>query len=718
MNDQLIVDVCLEILEEEWKSEDGKNFKLKRFYDEEIKSDKPILSYPEFTKVKNQTSSPNMTSNMANWLLKFIDKKYGIILKKNSSEFIKNENVYKKIKIKDGVNHFSSYGLEKIFESIPNSLITEAINQSNSIWICDTRLPEWIIGPIKEAIIKRKAKVRIMILDPESKVCDLRSKSLGDYTLGEIRANVLMNLSSFLNEDLPEDLLSIYLLKDIPTINAYKIDDKIWMGQYPFHKSSESGPYFQIKSANNPLSRYVNDQLGKVLEAYPKPNTQAEINDVFSYCNQNLATRSATRILSFVGTYYVYYTEKLTRNEALKNSKIIKPIGVNVLNIKYEKGVFPTRMKTPHDLENQREYFGEVVLDSGKPSLLVFDLKAPDSYANFIFEHSGNAISGEPIFGSYNISYYRKNGNGIGVAVLIKTEEKYEDIHPCSIDPLSKHERIHEKLAKYLMFEQRSVLKPVLRKEQLKQTTRFQGNYLVYSSHKKDGKRFISVSMIKIFPSGYVLFKRKRLEGDGEAEGYIKIVGNSLQVLVVNKTRKLNGYFIMETLDNPPNEERIYSGVYSGLSFRDLKPMTSRIIWAYTDKKYEEFTPEKVAFFSEAMNDIPDQIRLSLCGRTGNSTGFFRYRSILNLNNLEEQNKKEIDYGEVFYDSAIMKARNQNVDLSIKMITRSIEHSTSTENLINFKSELEENNLISSELASQIKQHKKYKALLEKYNLE
>ena len=134
-------------------------------------------------------------------------------------------------------------------------------------------------------------------------------------------------------------------------------------------------------------------------------------------------------------------------------------------------------------------------MDSARQTLLVINLRAPDSYVNFIFEHSGNSIEGEPIFGSYNISYYRKNGNGIGNSILIKESEDsklYEKIKPESIHPLSNKVGIHEKLIAYLMFKNQSVIRPVLKRDRLPARNMFAGTYKVFTSNKKDGKRFIA----------------------------------------------------------------------------------------------------------------------------------------------------------------------------------------------------------------------------------
>ena len=716
-NTSLFIKASLEIIMELWEAPKGKRFSILSFYKSELENKNDlIISYAELTKVINGKSSKELTLNVVKWLRRFLEKKYKIGFNSAEKKFIRNGSLYRAIKPEKGLDHFYDFGLKKVFHEIPKEEIIAALPQCKSIRICDTRLPEWILPALKEAINKN-VKVKVMILSPESDVCDLRSKSLRDFTLNEIRLNVMTCLSYFINEDFLEKNFEVVLLKEIPTLNAYIVDDKIWMGGYPYNQSSEHSPYFGIESGSNTLSSFVNTQFSQLMIGYEedKPLSKIKLKEIVSFCENDLDTRSATRVLSFVGTYNIYYTEGLTKIKELKESKIIKPIGVNILEIKEEKGEYEVIMKTSYDLKGKRSFRGKVDLNTGKSSLLVFNMSAPDSYVNFIFHHSGNAIEGEPIFGSYNISYYRGNGNGVGKAVLVKTSKQFHDLKPTSLNPLKKYRSVHDKMIKYLMFQHESVLRPAMRKELLSRNTKFAGNYLVYSNNKKDGKRFISVGIIKIFPSGYVLYKHMRKEKDGNSEGYIKIIGNALQVLVFNKKSDLNGYFIVETLDNPPNEDRIYSGVFAGVSYRDKKPMTSRIIWELVNEDYDKFKPFKAEFFTSKMAKVPEEVQVSLSGRTGNTTGYFRYRSILNFTNLQEQNKKEVDYSEVFYDSAVLKAHKGEIDQSIKMLRRSLEHDISIISLEKFKAELEKNGLIKKENAQKIKQHKKYKELVEAF---
>jgi len=128
------------------------------------------------------------------------------------------------------------------------------------------QLEAWITRVIEDDA----KKVRILLLDPESKYVESRAKAL-NREVEWVKTNIeldLENLRDIISRKGNENSkyrtnLEIRLYNAAPVLNMYRFDDTRIIGMYLWETDSTVGPQFEVKASDSSHRAFLADQFDK-----------------------------------------------------------------------------------------------------------------------------------------------------------------------------------------------------------------------------------------------------------------------------------------------------------------------------------------------------------------------------------------------------------------------------------------------------------------------
>lgn len=150
----------------------------------------------------------------------------------------------------------SASGLVAFQQELDNTKLAEAINNSRTVKILQTYAPN--ISSLRQAIVdakKRRAKIQILLLDPESDFVPLRaSETPGLHeNIDAMKMGVSSNLSrlkGFIEEQPKGTDIEVRLYAASPGVCIYSTDQRMWVGTYLRNTDAVSSPFIEILSGN------------------------------------------------------------------------------------------------------------------------------------------------------------------------------------------------------------------------------------------------------------------------------------------------------------------------------------------------------------------------------------------------------------------------------------------------------------------------------------
>lgn len=425
-----------------------------------------------------------------------------------------------------------------------------------------------------------------------------------------------------------------------------------------------------------------------------------------------------TFFASLKGTYFLYCNKQYKYTDVskpdLSSNRFTSWIGKDVFII--EDGPLPNQLSCRlKSYQKHSEQKGEIIIDKRSNSRYLVGVLHPDDqsqskFLNLIFRIQ----KGEKVFfGTYNTVYSSNSDLGCGLAVLVKSDNKYEDVSPILLNPVSEKADLPKEVApsdisyqteissseasivNYLSLDHEAKL-IVGKGHDLSNRSfcKFKGTYKMYSysryepqfEHEKISDtsdynrrvKSILIGALKITRFGYVEHR-----GDHEREystGVATTIGRTLFIKLVNKEKQRTGAFFFHVGDFYPKNKRIYCGVFSGVSPQSLIAIGTRIIIeCCPEESFHEIHPKRINIYdSQIHREVDPRIREALMGRWRNFINFNDRGGIFGLDDLGKANDKQkerLDLGKAFYQSAIFYILfNEELKDGVKDFQRAIEH--------------------------------------------
>lgn len=102
------------------------------------------------------------------------------------------------------------------------------------------KFPDW----------KKRASVRILLLDPEYPVAENSVASLRDHDEGDNGGDIARDVRTFISQagGLFNEQFQVRLYRCLPTVNLFRIDDDLFWGPYLIRRVSRNSPTFVVNS--------------------------------------------------------------------------------------------------------------------------------------------------------------------------------------------------------------------------------------------------------------------------------------------------------------------------------------------------------------------------------------------------------------------------------------------------------------------------------------
>ena len=168
-------------------------------------------------------------------------------------------------------SHFDQFdrlrraGVHDVVDTFPTTEVAKQMGGAENIRIVQTWIPDIItlLKPIVSAL-KRGAKARIVLLDPDSELASYRAKSLrymdGTMASNNIRAN-LAEISRAAHVANVADRLEVRLFDALPIACIHAYDNEAVVGFFWQGIPAISGPQLVISRADSPLMATLDEHF-------------------------------------------------------------------------------------------------------------------------------------------------------------------------------------------------------------------------------------------------------------------------------------------------------------------------------------------------------------------------------------------------------------------------------------------------------------------------
>lgn len=191
------------------------------------------------------------------------------------------------------VERVARAGLIDALPEFPTTRVADGFGEAKSIRILQTWIPDAItlLRPLQIACM-RGAKVRILLLDPESPIAPKRALELGysqpNATADNVNAN-LQEIRRFCTANGLLDHVEVRLYDALPVIAVHAIDDLIYVGTFWRKMPSINGPQLVARGSASFYVRAISQHFEDLWES-------SRIYDIRTTQTPNEPTRPQRRI--------------------------------------------------------------------------------------------------------------------------------------------------------------------------------------------------------------------------------------------------------------------------------------------------------------------------------------------------------------------------------------------------------------------------------------
>jgi len=167
-------------------------------------------------------------------------------------DFIKVVRQETKESISEVVNEQSNIqanGLRNVHAGLPYGKFLAKLKNASDAIILNTLIPDTpsLLDEVRE-MTRNGGKIRILVLNPESTMVEVRAKSL-NRSVDYVRQGILTCIEDF--DDIARDLkcqggLQLRVYDTFPSVSLYKADDMMFIGHYILGVHAVEGPQLEL----------------------------------------------------------------------------------------------------------------------------------------------------------------------------------------------------------------------------------------------------------------------------------------------------------------------------------------------------------------------------------------------------------------------------------------------------------------------------------------
>jgi hypothetical protein len=516
--------------------------------------------------------------------------------------------------------------------------------------------------------------LQILVLNPAGRGFKMREKSGVWEKAPTFRARVLDGLRNLLTAIEGSDgRLEVRLMDELPAAHAVIFDERLFYGLHFSFSLSQDASFFEVNGKENHVFRDFDAHFDTIW----KDTKRSRALDSGLLTDLERKTRQANYALEYlVGSWEVFFHDPRNRDEE-EGQADLSTVG------HITRGILEVA-----ELSSSNEEAAFLTLPgiARMNSALRMDHLEDCDFAQFRFtDHHTFAVhlslrcnysKGKPLYGHFTMM--SPEGLFAGPLMLYKNEGEVS-AHIYTEHALSLRNISPEVLHRLAFREEASFrLDNFSKDNESLDLMQFAGVYHIYAHGRAegDGLNGILINVLEIHRFGYVRFRSR---GDYVAYGRAVVRNNNLYITLTHGKKPYRvGFFILHTKDMPVAENRLYTGIFLGISLRVELPIGKRVVFQYEPNgSFESLQPRfHKRTEAEGYSKIPLEIRQILSGRIKNFIGFVRRRGdVFNLADLKKEWALSIHPDEIFYEAACFKAfSNAGKDEVIKMLRRAVQH--------------------------------------------
>ncbi len=525
---------------------------------------------------------------------------------------------------------------------------------------------------LKNWILRRNKKIRLLLLRPDGKAMRLRTKTDLGQSSAKLASHIINGLEMVLKlkEQYPKQL-EVRLMDELPGMACVILEDRLFYGLHYSFGHAEGGPVFEINNS----AHYTYKKIKEHFDTLWSADRSQELNHALLNQVRNAVQVVYNRLEYLLGGWnmFLHKLEDVYKGEGpAPNRSLGEGVDRFLLDInKNDRDIYPQAVLTLPNLERLTG------------SLVTEHLQDRD-YAHIRFtDHNRLCIhlsiycrfegKNAPFCGFFTMS----SGSDActGLAILSRKENGVQ-ISP-SIIPVALKRQLAFADGAFISLERvRNNINA------FNEPFKYAGVYKVYSyGGKEDNAKCIKINWLYINEYGEAQYKNQHFNSNstsGILSGRATEINKNTHIVFTGfREQKRRGYLIIHTTDvgTDYDQTRYYSGVHLGISWDKQMPTGKRFLLELTDKKFAEVEPDLVPLHSDEYHKIPEPLRKLLSGRVKNLLGFLRQKGqIFTLRDIEREWEQSIQMSEVFFDSACMLAKRGNPEKSANMLLRAVNH--------------------------------------------
>lgn len=532
---------------------------------------------------------------------------------------------------------------------------------------------------VKKFFHNQDKKIQLLVLDPTGKSFELRSKATlkNDKSLIKLKEKAIERIKKLFEYTEKNKKLEIKLFDEYPTINAFIFDKYIYFGYYLSFNYTTNTSFFRIENNKNTLSTDIEDHFKaiwnretSVVVDLPKLE---ELEELISL-ERSLFTDINGK------TFKVFFPRNtlMQNNEGEQNPNEEIFVGTSeddilVYTIKIESDTHTSMKAIWTFVEDGVETKIEGLVHSIHEHFFRCQLVKGDYTLNVVMPTTLKK-SDEPQWIIYSTIHHEKSYCGTTIAVSLPR-------NPAKFVHKDERQWISE-VKKKIVTRNQDFWSPIniykkLHSEASK-LSEFKGVYQTHSYGRKSQKDvMITSNILEIDDFGRVQFFRKT--GKVEAYGYAFFEGGNLYIDLLSSEKQRRCQFVFCTRKNFPDEGRLYSGIYVGLSQHYEYPLGLRVVAQYLGKdRTPEMQPSRHVLNSPGYDALLSGLKATLTGRFENFISFPRRNganfSNENLENEAGESHKNNSLAELLYKAACFDAQIGDIPKAVHGIKRAYNH--------------------------------------------
>ena len=157
-----------------------------------------------------------------------------------------SEHIGQQFKEKLEASGIAVHGVKQIHDGLPHELLRSHLRQMDKLIFLQTFVADMVqleYG-LKE-FFERKGSARVLLLDYESPIVNIRSKEIRNVSCSLFRESIISNIGSFL--DMGEENVEVRLYDSIPSVSIYGDKSTFFVGNYLRDHHAVQGPILEVR---------------------------------------------------------------------------------------------------------------------------------------------------------------------------------------------------------------------------------------------------------------------------------------------------------------------------------------------------------------------------------------------------------------------------------------------------------------------------------------